>query len=233
MTDKIKLEAQKRTLFGKKVKKLRQQDLVPANIFGKNLESVAISVPQLELKRIYRQAGETSVISLSLGDEKQTRPVLISNIQLGPIDKKVLHVDFRQVDLTQKITANVPVELVGESDAVTQGAILVTLKNEIEVEALPNDIPDKIQLDITSLNQIGDSLTVADIKLDQNKVKITLEAEEVIVLIQEPTQEPVEPEPVSEEVAEEGETVKPATDSEKESAPAPSSPDDNQPKENK
>jgi len=205
MADKIKLSAQKREIFGRKVKKLRQQNLIPANIFGNKIKSTAITVSFGDLKQAYKQAGETSVIDLSIEGEKESRPVLISEIQTDPISKQILHTDFRQVDLTQKIAANVPVELIGEAEAVNNGAIIVTLKDEIEVEALPNDIPDKIELNISSLKAIGDSITAANISIDKSKVLVKLEDEEILVQAQEAMKEEVVEEvPIEEEV--EGET---------------------------
>ena len=200
MADKIKLSAQKRELFGKKVKRLRQEGLVPANVYGSKVKSVAIKISYLDLKKVYKQAGETSVINLLIEGEKETRPVLISDIQANPVSKQVLHIDLRQVDLSQKISANVPIEIIGESEAVVQGAVLVTPRDEIEVEALPNDIPEKIELDISTLKQMGDTITVADIKVDKKKVKIKLEAEELLVQLQEQAKEE---EPAVEEVSEE------------------------------
>ncbi|MBI1872198.1 50S ribosomal protein L25, partial [Candidatus Collierbacteria bacterium] len=109
---KLTLKLDKRTITGKKVKKLRRQGMVPANIFGKDIKSLAVSAKLTDFQKVYQDAGETQIVTLEVkGDEKE-RPTLITNVQHNPITNEVLHVDFRQVDLKEKITANIPVELV-------------------------------------------------------------------------------------------------------------------------
>lgn len=190
MSEQITLSSQKRTLFGKKIQKLRKEGIIPANIFGSKIESQAISLPLTDFKAAYKKAGETSLINLQVEGEEKGRPVLISNIQVDPITRAVLHIDFRQVDLKQKITATIPVELVGEAPAVDAGAIIVTLKDEIEVEALPTDFPEKIEVDITKLANVGDAITIGDLSFS-DKVTPTLDKEEIIVQAQEATKEEV------------------------------------------
>lgn len=190
------LKANKRTLTGRKVKQLRRQGILPGNLFGKKTDSVSIKLSLNDFSKTYSQVGETGLINLIIDHEKP-RPVLITNVQLDPVTSHPLHADFHQVDLTEKVTADIPVEIIGESLAVKeQGGVLVTLLTEIEVEALPADLPDKFELDINALKNIGDTLTIADLKVDK-KVTIQLDPEETIVLIQEQQQE--EPSPTTEE----------------------------------
>lgn len=191
MQTKINLKAQKRTLFGKKIKSLRREGLVPANIFGSKIESLAITVSLLDFKKVYKQAGETSVINLSIEGEKDTRPVLLTKTQVDPVKKKLLHVDFRQVDLAQKIVTNIPLEIIGESPAVAKGLVLLTLRDEVEVEALPTNLPEKLTLNVSNLKEISDTLTVANLVVDQSKVTIKLNPEELLVQLQEPKEEVV------------------------------------------
>jgi large subunit ribosomal protein L25 len=102
----------------------------------------------------------------------------------------VLHVDFHQVDLTQKVTVTVPVEFVGEAPAVTTGGVLVKLFNELEVEALPADLPDKLTVDVSGLDTVGKGITLKDLKIDSQKVKLLVEnLDELIVKVDEPTKE--------------------------------------------
>lgn len=161
---KITLKVEKRTVLGKKVKKLRKVGLLPATIYGKDVKSVSVQVPIKEFDHVYKEAGETGLVELSLDSEK-TRPVLIKNVQLEPKSSMPLHADFYQVNLSEKIKANVPVEPVGEPKAVLDkiGLLEVPL-TEVEVEALPADLPEKIEVDVANLAAIGDQITVADVK---------------------------------------------------------------------
>jgi len=123
-----------------------------------------------------------------------------------PVSGKPLHVDFRQVNLKEKVTANIPIEIIGESPAIKEkDGVLVTPLDEIEVEALPTDLPESIQVDISGLANIGDSITVADLKVG-DKVEIQTDPETPIVLIQEQQAEEEEPEPVETEGEEAVET---------------------------
>lgn len=118
--NKTILEAKIRKITGRKVKNLRKEGLIPANIYGKKIKSQAIQVKALDFKKAYEEAGETGLISLKIQDGKdkeKDRAVLVSNVQFNPLTDAVVHVDFRQVDLKEKVTANVPIELVGESPA--------------------------------------------------------------------------------------------------------------------
>ena len=135
--NKIKLSSQTRKLFGRKVKNLRKQGIVPANIFGKSIKSKNIQVNQKDFIKAYKEAGETSLIDLSV-DEKTSKPVLISSIQTHPVTNQTLHVDFHQVDLKEKVTATVPLEVIGESPAVKEsGAVLFQAVSELSVENSP------------------------------------------------------------------------------------------------
>ncbi|NMB56592.1 50S ribosomal protein L25 [Candidatus Beckwithbacteria bacterium] len=203
MANKIILKAYKRELVGKKVKKLRKEGKIPANIYGKNIASQAIMVDLLDFKTVYKSAGETSIISLQLENEEKDRPVLIADLQAHPIDKKVLHIDFRQVDLKEKITANIPLEFVGKAPAETLGASIVPIRQEVEVEALPTDLPEKFEVDLSKLTEIGHTLTVKDLVVDTAKVKILTEEGEVLVKAEEQKEEVVEEAP-AEATTEEG-----------------------------
>ncbi len=196
MANKFTLHLDKRETFGRKVKRLRKSGIIPANIFGKKTESIAVQLPEKEFQKAFSAAGETSILYATVGDEKTQRPVLVSMAQIHPVTGSFVHVDFHQVDLTQKVIATVPLVLEGESPAVADlGAILVQMMNEIEVEALPAEIPHEIVLDISSLKEFGDFLTVQDLKVDTSKVEIQAEPEEQIVQVQEPKEEEVEETP--------------------------------------
>lgn len=188
--NKLILKSEKRDVFGRKVKLLRRKGLIPANIFGKGIKSEAISVDSKEFKDIYAKAGETQIISLD------NRPVLVSNMSIHPLSQEILHVDFRQVDLKEKITANVPVEIVGESDAEKQGlGTIVQQIDEVEVEALPTDLPEKIEVNIEGLMEVDQAIYIKDLKFGGD-VEVKVDPELIVVKLEAPQ---VEEEVVSEE----------------------------------
>jgi large subunit ribosomal protein L25 len=205
MAENITLQAQKRTVFGRKVKKLRNQGLIPANIYGSKVDSLAVSLNHEAFINIFKKAGETQIVSVTVDDEKTSRPTLITKVQSDPISRQFLHIDLRQVNLKEKITAAVDIELIGESPAEAAGAVIVTLKNQLEVEALPTDLPEKLTIDISKLEKIGDAITVNQINIDPNKVTILGDSEEIVVKAEEKQQEEVEEAPV--EVETTGETT--------------------------
>jgi len=199
MTDH-KLTAKPRKLFGRKVKSLRRQGFVPGNIFGKKTKSISVQLDTKTLRETVKAAGETSLINLTVEGEDKARPVLIAGYAVDPVSGELLHVDFHQVDLTQKTTASVPVVTLGDAPAVDNGNNLVVLRQEIDVEALPADLPEKIEIDVTGLTEVGDSVLAKDLKLDRAKVTLQIEDEEMVVTIQEPAKvEEPEPKPEGEE----------------------------------
>ena len=182
---KILLNSEARTLFGRKVSSLRKKGLIPANIFGKDVESRAVAVKEKEFTEIFKKAGETQIIDLD------GKSVLVSNMQVDPISGLVIHVDFRQVDLKEKIEAKVPVELEGESPAEKQNlGTVVQQIHEIEVEALPADLPEKIVVDATQLVEVDQAIYVKDLKVDKN-VSIKTDMESIVVKVEPPTKEEV------------------------------------------
>lgn len=211
------LQADLRTVTGRKVKSLRRSGIIPANIFGKKTPSTSIQLAVKPLLETLKKAGETSLINLTLAGEKKARPVLVAGYAQNPTTGELLHVDFHEVDLNQKTTAMVQLVVVGESDAVKAGNVLVLQKNEIEVEALPADLPEHIEVDISTLTEVGSTIHAKDLKVDRNKVKLEIADDEVIATVQEPAKEevvepaPVEGEAVAAAPAEEASKTEPAS----------------------
>ncbi|MBI4100643.1 50S ribosomal protein L25 [Candidatus Microgenomates bacterium] len=162
---KYKLQAEKRKTLGKKVKNLRKQGVLPANLYGKSIKSESLQLPGLDFEKLFKEAGETGLVELTLVGEEKSRPVLIHNLQRDPISGLVLHADFYQVDLKEKVKSMVPIEIVGEALAVKdkKGVLLQTL-TEIEIEALPTDLPENFQVDITNLVDVDQEIKVEDLK---------------------------------------------------------------------
>lgn len=219
MSDKITLSSEKRTLEGKQAKQLRRKGILPANIFGKGFKSLSIQLPTLEFQKVYKQAGETHLIDLKVGNE--THNVLVHRLQLDPATDSPLHVDFQAVSLKEKITATVPIQLVGESPAEKEKiGILVQQLSEVEVEALPTDLPDHLDADVSGLTQVDASLFVKDLRLDTAKVTIKpADLEKIVARVEPPAKEEVaEPVPVA-EVSTEAETPTSAGSEAEEPAP--------------
>lgn len=200
--EKIKLTVEKRKVTGRKVKALRQQGILPANIYGKKEKSLAVQLEAKSFLPVFKEAGETSLIELKVADEKEARPVLIHNVQFHPVEETPLHVDFYQVDLKEKVTTKVPVELIGESPAIKDKiGILIQPLSEVEVEALPADLPEKIEVDISGLKAVDETVIVGSVKVPEG-VKILTDEKEVLVKIEPPAKEEVAPPPVAEAVVE-------------------------------
>lgn len=181
--ERTKIEVEKRKITGKKVKQLRRDGLIPANIFGKDLKSVSVQVDLKIFQKAFKEAGETALVDVKVGSE--TYPSLIHNLQRDPRSDSITHVDFHKVNLKEKITTSVPVVLAGESPIVKsgEGLILQTL-HEVEIECLPVDIPQNIVVNSEKLTEVGQSVHVKDLKVDKAKVEIQNDPEEVVVTVQ-------------------------------------------------
>lgn len=191
-----KLSGTLRTVTGRKVKKLRQAGQIPATIYGQAMTPISVQFAALELDKIFEHAGESTLVEINI--DKDTYPVLFKNPQFHPVLGDLIHIDCYQVNLKEKIVASVPLELIGESPAVKNGNILVPVTDEVEIEALPADLPEKIEVDISSLEEIGQKISVSDLQVDKDLIEIKTDPEQVIAIIEEPK---VEEEPVEEEVA--------------------------------
>jgi len=204
--DKQILEGQVRTVSGRKVKKLREEDQLPANVYGKKIKSLAVQVKFSDFKKVFSEVGETGLITLKLqGDKsKEDRAVLVSNVQYNPVSDTPIHVDFRQVDLKEKVSASVAVEVTGESPAEKSGVgTAVQYIDEVEVEALPGDLPEKFVVDISSLSEVDQTIKVGDLSYDKSKVEVKADPEGIIAKVEPPQKEEVVAPPV--EAAPEGE----------------------------
>lgn len=193
--DKKVLKASDRNLSGRKVKTVRKQGLIPGNIYGKNLKSKSVQVDKKEFELLYKDVGETGLVTLQLGDKEH--PVLISNVQAHPITSDIIHIDFRQVDLKAKVTAEVPVEVVGESPAEKQaiGTVVQYLK-EVEIEALPADLLEKFEVDASVLTEVDQAIYVKDLKFDKSKIEIKTNPDEIVVKVDPPQKEEVVETPI-------------------------------------
>ncbi len=183
----LQISAQKRTALGRKVKGLRKEGLLPAVVYGKGLTTEPISIKEGEFLKVWRSAGESSLVELNVEGGK--RNVLIHDVSLHPIEDTLLHVDFYQVRMDELLRTKVQLAFEGEPPAVKNlGGILVKVMHEVEVEALPADLPHELIADLSVLAEIGGKLAIKDIKLPA-QVKIIAEPEETIALIEAPRSE--------------------------------------------
>lgn len=207
---KITLTGQDRTVLGKAVRRLRAEGNAPANVYGPDIKSRSVTVNLKDFKKVYKVAEETGIVYLKV--DKDELPVLIKNVQLHPLSHSVLHVDFRKINLQQKIETQVPINVAGVAPAVAQkGGVLLTQTDEVTIESLPQDIPHEISVDVSSLNEIGDEIKIAnltkdpkyEIKDDPEKIVVQVIAHKEESLVAE-TAPAAEPEIIEEKPAEEG-----------------------------
>lgn len=195
MTTQQQLKATPRNIFGRKVKQIRSQGLVPANIYGSNVESFSIQTPIRELRLLLADTGESEIIDLSIEGEKETRPVLLHGVQRDPVTQEIIHVDFRQVDMSQEVTVEVTLVFTGEPTIVKNGeGILLELVDSLEVTALPGNLPSEIEIDVSGLESIGAQLTVGDLTLPEG-IEVNEEEDLPVAKIDEARIEEPEEEP--------------------------------------
>lgn len=203
----IELKARVRKETGKgKAKQLRANGLVPANLYGHKIKPTVISIDDHDFtKLINSEAGSHVILRLLLDDSKTGPTVMVKEIQRDAIKDNVLHVDFLSVALDEKITTTVPLTVIGDSIGVKEGGLVQHGLWDLQVEALPTDLPDHIEVDITELN-IGDALHARDIKIPDELTLIT-QLDDIVLSVIPPVVYKEEVEEAVEEVeeAEEGE----------------------------
>ena len=192
----IELKAQNRTILGKKVKPLRAEGLIPAEIFGHGLKNKHISVAKDEFARAYKKAGENTVIELLIGEEKTS--ALISHVAQNYISGETLAIDFYHIKKGEKIRTHVSIEYIGTDTATKAGFVLVKVTSQLEVEALPENIPHSFKIDVSALQESGQYMEVKDIKIPEG-IKLFVAPDTVLVTVSEKAKEEVVVAPVVEE----------------------------------
>ncbi len=205
MVDTFSLVAESRQVSKKSARETRAQKRVPGVVYGSGTDPVAISVDQSDILRTYRKAGTSSLIELKL-DGKKIK-VLVHDLQLHPVHNTIRHIDFYAVNLKEKTDIQVPFEFVGESLAIKNlGGLLMKENDTITIRCFPTDIPHSLEVDIARMENIGDHVTVEDLKLDTEKFEVMdLNPDSVICSVVAPQKEediPTEA-PEAEEVASE------------------------------
>jgi len=223
----LNIKAKKRETAGKKVKKLREKGILPAVLYGPKINNINLELNKKEFEKIYKEVGESSLISLEVGDKKYS--VLIYEVKNDPINGNPEHVDFYQPILTKKVEANVPIIFEGESPAVKDfGGTLVKEIQEILVKALPQKLPHEIKVDVSRLKELEDEILVKDLRLGED-VQTDREPNEVVAIItppekvEEELEKPIEEKP--EEIEKAGEKKKEEAEEESKEEPEEKSKD--------
>lgn len=186
MGDKIMLTVEERNVLGKKVKQLRREGLVPAVMYGSELEATPVMVAAVEAEKVWREAGKHHVVELTLGGK--TRLAMIKSADLEPVKRRLRHLSLHVVKQNEKVETEVPIKVLGEGETPAEKAGLVVLKTieTVEIAALPKDLPDFMQVPGEKLVAAGDHLTVADI-IAVSGVEVLSDAEQIIVTVYEPS----------------------------------------------
>ena len=211
----VSISAKIRKEIRREVKALRKEEFLPAVLYGPKIKNLNLQLGLKEFEKIYKQAGESSLISLNIEGQKEKFLVLIHDIQFAPITGNPIHVDFYQPPLKEEIEVTVSIVLEGESVAVKSlGGTLVRNITEIEVKALPQNLPKEIKVNIDKLKTFEDYISISDLQLPQG-IKVQRDAKEILISVSPP--EKVEEEkPVEEKEAEEAEKKEKAVKEEEE-----------------
>ena len=215
--EQIELKAEKRTIIGKRVKSLRREGLIPALLYGPKTEPVPIQCDERELQRVLARAGGTNLISLRIDDAGKPKMTLVSEVQRDSITNELYHVDFYQVVMTEKVSAEVNIVLTGQSPAVQQAdAMLLQGVDSVEIECLPGDLIHSIEVDLSTLLEIDDAIYVKDLQVPAN-IAILTDGDELVAKVQrlrlveeEEVEEEVEVAPEEVEVIAKGKEVEEA-----------------------
>lgn len=203
----MEIEIKTRTVFGSKLSTLRKEGLVPAEVYGHEMENLHVAVEEKAFIKMYRIAGENTVITL-LHDGKKI-PALIAEVAMNPLTGKPIAVDFHKVRMDEKIRTAVPIILTGKNSAKENGFDLLQTLDECEVEALPNNLPHEFKIETSGLANLGESIHVKDLPI-LSGVKIITAPETIVVTVTEKPEEEITEKPTTPEA--------PAGEEEKETA---------------
>ena len=199
--DEVVIQANRREVLGKKVGALRRDGKLPAVVYGSKIESIPITLDMREASRTLEKLSPSALVVVDVDGEQHY--TLVRDKQRNPLRRSIIHVDFQAVSLTETVRADLNIHLVGDAPAIeTYLGIVVPSLEQLSIESLPKDLPDKIDVDISGLMEIGDSILVGDLVVPDG-VKILSDPEDVVVVVIAQAAEEVE-EVEEEEVLEEG-----------------------------
>lgn len=196
----MEIKTTTREILGKKVKNLRQKGIVPVHVFGHNIKSEFLQTEASSLEKLLRSAGTTRIVDLFVGHEKKSKKVLVKEVQRDYRTGKPIHVDFYEVSMKEKIKVQVPIVIRGEEECPAvkgkKGFLMENLRS-IDIECLPGNIPEKIEVDVSILTDLGNAIHVSDLKLGQDINILTGAGEVVVKIAAERVEEVVEKPPVT------------------------------------
>ena len=194
----IKMKIEKRNEIGKnEIKKVRENNFIPAVIYSRGGETTHVSVNTTEFSRVYKMAGSTSLLGLEL--EGQTIPAIIKEIQRHPIKNQILHLDFQKLNMDEKIKMTLPIMLLNRDSIKLQPSVLTQILDQIDIECLPNDIPNNAEVDVANMD-FTTPIMVKDLDIAKDdKVVVLRDLEDVVCTLSEPSME-VEDEEDTDEV---------------------------------
>jgi large subunit ribosomal protein L25 len=180
-SEQVTLTAERRTVLGRHVKQLRQQGRVPGVMYGHGFEAIPLQFENRKLSKLLSHVSGSQLISIQVADQKEPEMALVRDVQRDPIRGDVLHVDFYRVEMTERLTAEIPLTLVGESPMTHQHeGILLQGISAIEVECLPSDLVDEIAVDLSDLTEIGQGVYVRDLAIPSG-IDVLTDKDEMIV----------------------------------------------------
>jgi large subunit ribosomal protein L25 len=183
----MELVAETRTQLGRAVKELRRRGLIPAELYGHGIPNAHLAVPVKEFAKVFKEAGENTVVQLVLEGKKH--PVMVHEVARDYLTHEVSHIDFYQVRLDEKVKAKIPLEFIGTAPGVRdKGGILNKTFSELEVEALPGDLPHRLTVDVSVLVDVNTSLHVKDVPVPKG-VRVLVDGEMAVVTVMPPKKE--------------------------------------------
>ena len=184
MTDTYAVEP--RTVTGKNVARLRREGLLPANIYGRGLPSIAVQLPYAQARDLMNAHGRNTLVEVQVAGEPEPRPVLVRQVAQNPVTRALQHLDFYQVDLARMIEAQIPIMLVGEAPAVARwSGVLVQFLDHVDVEALPQNLPEHLEVSVTGLTQLDQHILLGQVRAPAG-VRVVTDADSIVASIQRP-----------------------------------------------
>lgn len=188
MPENLVLAARRRKIIGKKVAQLRDQGIIPAVVYSHGIKPESLELDELLFVKVFKQAQESTLVDLSIDKQKPVK-VLIQDVQYHPLTHKIIHIDFHQIKMTEKITTEVNLVFSGQAPAVKElGGVLVKNITALKVTCLPQDLIKEISVDLTGLKTLEDAIHISDLKLPE-KIEVHNKPDEMVVLVAPPRSE--------------------------------------------
>lgn len=182
----LQLKVDPRTVTGKKVKALRRQGIIPAHLYGRDTESLSLQTEKQTIISLLRTASRNAIIDLQINGEGEARPVVLRSVQRNPVTDELVHIDFFQISLTELLRAEVPLVIVGQAPAVSvHSGVLLQNLDRLEVEALPTEIPEQIEVDVSELEVLDAAIFVRDLTIPPN-VEVLADPAQLVAKVEPP-----------------------------------------------